>query len=320
MGWGGLGLLLLLLLPLLLRAQIQRIEGSELNKVCGQPVKEGRIFGGHKTTFKQWPWQASLQYKSYHWCGATLIHSSWVMTAAHCFQNQAHDPSVWRIQLGSRTIRPPKLSVGQLYFRRVSKIIVHPLYFGWPPKDIALAKLQMPIRFQKNILPICLPTSMKNFENVSLCWVTGWGRIKEYEYLRKPWHLQATELPLIDQETCDQYYHIGTNLPLFITRIYDDMLCAGFVQGQKDTCQGDSGGPLACMVNGIWHQAGIVSWGDGCGKPYRPSVFTNVSVHTDWILEIINSSTVSIIPSKLFLLFSLQLCQASLRPFPLWPA
>ncbi|XP_074135973.1 serine protease 27-like [Sminthopsis crassicaudata] len=317
MGWVSL---LLLLPPLLLRTQTHRAEWFELNKVCGQTVKEGRILGGQKTTFKQWPWQASLQYKSHHWCGATLIHSSWVMTAAHCFQNQAHDPSVWRVQLGSRTIRPHKLSVGQLYFRRVSKIIVHPLYFGWPPKDIALAKMEIPIRFQKNILPICLPTSMENFENGSLCWVTGWGRIKEYEYLRKPWQLQEMELPLIDQQTCDRYYHIGTNLSFFITRIYDDMLCAGFEQGQKNSCQGDSGGPLACMINGIWHQAGIVSWGDGCGQPYRPSVFTNVSMHTGWILKTINSSTVSLISSKFFLLFSLQLSQSSLSPFPLWPA
>ncbi|XP_068920981.1 testisin-like [Petaurus breviceps papuanus] len=294
MGW----LSLLLQLPLLLRVQGQ---------ICGQTQTQGRILGGKETTLIQWPWQASLKYKTHHWCGATLIDSSWVMTAAHCFQNQAHDLSVWNVQLGSRTIRPHKLSFSYLYSRRVSKIILHPFYFGWPPKDIALAKLKTPIQFKRNILPICLPTSMTEFENVTMCWVTGWGRIKENEYLRKPWYLQAVELPLIDQETCDLYYHIGTNLPPFISRIYDDMICAGFAEGKKDACQGDSGGPLACKVNGIWYQAGIVSWGDGCGRPYRPSVFTNVSVHIDWILNTINSSTFTLIPSKLLFLLTLQL-------------
>ncbi|XP_027715476.1 testisin-like [Vombatus ursinus] len=305
MGWVSL----LLLLPLLLRAGDRSLctISFPFIQVCGKTLTQGRILGGQETTLIQWPWQASLKYKTHHWCRVTLIHSSWVMTAAHCFQQNAHDPGAWKVQLGSRTIKPHKLSFSYLHSRRVTEIILHPFYFGGPPKDIALAKLQSPIRFKRSILPICLPTSTTQFENVTMCWVTGWGRIKEHEYPRKPWNLQAVELPLIDQKTCDLYYHIGTKLPPFISRIYDDMICAGFKEGKKDACHGDSGGPLACEVKGIWHQAGIVSWGDGCGRPYRPSVFTNVSVHTDWILRTIKSNTFSLMPSKLLFLLTLQL-------------
>uniref|UniRef100_A0A4X2JP73 Peptidase S1 domain-containing protein n=1 Tax=Vombatus ursinus TaxID=29139 RepID=A0A4X2JP73_VOMUR len=292
MGWVSL----LLLLPLLLRAGDRQRPGH-LDAQNGDGGAR-RILGGQETTLIQWPWQASLKYKTHHWCRVTLIHSSWVMTAAHCFQQNAHDPGAWKVQLGSRTIKPHKLSFSYLHSRRVTEIILHPFYFGGPPKDIALAKLQSPIRFKRSILPICLPTSTTQFENVTMCWVTGWGRIKEHE---------SVELPLIDQKTCDLYYHIGTKLPPFISRIYDDMICAGFKEGKKDACHGDSGGPLACEVKGIWHQAGIVSWGDGCGRPYRPSVFTNVSVHTDWILRTIKSNTFSLMPSKLLFLLTLQL-------------
>ncbi|XP_027713659.1 testisin-like, partial [Vombatus ursinus] len=213
----------------------------------------------------------------------------------------------WKIFLGSTTILPTQSHLFHPIRYSVKKIIIHPHFYGTPPKDIALVKLRSPVRFKKTIQPICIPPSKTVFENGTMCWVTGWGKTKEGRKWRKSWYLQAVELPLIDQKTCDLYYHIGTNISPSISRIYDDMICAGFAEGKKDACKGDSGGPLACEVKGIWHQAGIVSWGDGCGRPYRPSVFTNVSVHTDWILRTIKSNTFSLMPSKLLFLLTLQL-------------
>lgn len=47
--------------------------------------------------------------------------------------------------------------------------------------------------------------------------------------------------------------------------------------------QGDSGGPLSCPVGGLWYLAGIVSWGDACGAPNRPGVYTLTSAYASWI-------------------------------------
>ncbi|CAD7011823.1 unnamed protein product [Ceratitis capitata] len=69
----------------------------------------------------------------------------------------------------------------------------------------------------------------------------------------------------MSQETCRKSKY-GAN------RITDNMLCAGYAEGGKDSCQGDSGGPLHVSNNDTktYHLAGVVSWGEGCARPMHP--------------------------------------------------
>ena len=62
-------------------------------------------------------------------------------------------------------------------------------------------------------------------------------------------------------------------------------LCAGG-EINRDSCSGDGGSPLVCPIEGTenkFYQAGIVSWGIGCGLEDVPGVYTNVAIFIDWI-------------------------------------
>lgn len=55
---------------------------------CGSKTHT-RIVGGTTATPKSWPWQAMLMYQrdNGEWrqfCGGSLVHNEWVVTAAHC--------------------------------------------------------------------------------------------------------------------------------------------------------------------------------------------------------------------------------------------
>ncbi|XP_029612174.1 transmembrane protease serine 3-like [Salmo trutta] len=61
------------------------------------------------------------------------------------------------------------------------------------------------------------------------------------------------------------------------------MVCAGYLEGGKDSCQGDSGGPLACEDSSVWKLPGATSWGYGCTERNNPAVYTLIPHALTWI-------------------------------------
>ena len=95
-----------------------------------------------------------------------------------------------------------------------------------------------------------------------------------------PHTCRYVRVPTIKNSDCNNNY---SDYPL---NILDSMLCAGYPgEGGKDSCAGDSGGPLVCNENGNAVLAGVVSWGNGCGEPDYPGVYSRVTHVLDWIKE-----------------------------------
>ncbi|KAF6125331.1 hypothetical protein HJG60_009833 [Phyllostomus discolor] len=184
-------------------------------------------------------------------------------------------PSIWNLQA---------------YYNRykVDEIIFSPKYLGASAYDIAMLRLSSAVTYNKYIQPICVLASSIDFQNRSDCWVTGWGDIQEDQELPSPYILQEVQVGIINTTMCN---YLFSQSP-FRYNIWGDMVCAGDPQGGKDSCFGDSGGPLACERKGLWYQVGIVSWGVGCGRPNRPGVYTNVSLHFEWMRTLIARSSI----------------------------
>ncbi|XP_033929507.1 serine protease 33-like [Melopsittacus undulatus] len=131
------------------------------------------------------------------------------------------------------------------------------------------------------VLPVCLPPPGHPFPPPGTrCVTTGWGESGDGE---SPRRLQELEVPVLALSTCRRLYGIDMGQALPPRHIQEDMICAGYPEGRRDTCKGDSGGPLVCLSGGRWVLAGIVSWGEGCAVPNRPGVYTRVTSYALWI-------------------------------------
>ncbi|XP_073505008.1 serine protease 27-like isoform X2 [Phyllobates terribilis] len=272
------------LLYVLIVLHVATSNPADGSSVCGSPQVTGRIVGGSDAVEGEWPWQISLLHKVltsyYHICGGSLIAPQWVLTAAHCF-NDDSSTSNFLVRLGAYQLQVSELNTVDI---SVSSIIVYPSYSKITNTgDIALVRLSSLVNYTNYIQPVCLPSASVTFPCGMNCWVTGWGDTASGVSLTSPLTLQKVMMPLIDYKTCDNMYHIDSQTSSYFTIIYNSMICAGYSKGGKDSCQGDSGGPLVCKVNGVWYQSGVVSFGTGCALPNRPGVYTMVTSYQSWI-------------------------------------
>ncbi|XP_032401257.1 ST14 transmembrane serine protease matriptase a [Xiphophorus hellerii] len=255
-------------------------DGSdEENCACGkkQLRSSTRIVGGQDAALGEFPWQVSLHYHTYgHVCGASIISKIWLVTAAHCVQNEGNlrfgEPAKWEIYLGLHDQQKIDKFVVK---RKLKQIIPHPNYNpNTFDNDIALMELDTPIEYSDYIQPICLPTADYKIPAGQNVWITGWGATREGGTAAKT--LQKASVRIINHSECNK---------LMSFRLTSRMLCAGVLTGGVDACQGDSGGPLSSPEGECMFLAGVVSWGDGCARRNKPGIYSTVTEFLGWIKE-----------------------------------
>ncbi|VEN37285.1 unnamed protein product [Callosobruchus maculatus] len=227
-----------------------------------------RIVGGHEASINEYPYQASIQFFGRHACGGSILTDRFILTAAHCFEEDY--PSKVTVRVGSSR----RNSGGAVY--DVDKIYIHPNFSDVTYDcDVALTRLKKPLVFGPSVKNVALPSKGTIVADGLVAKASGWGQLFDEGPMSEM--LQAVELPVISKDNCEIFYGH--------TVVSDNMFCAGYSFGGKDTCLGDSGGPL--VVSGIL--VGITSWGGVCAAPRNPGVYTNVPAMTKYIQSIISA-------------------------------
>merc|ERR1712012_1345392 len=171
-------------------------------------------------------------------CGASLIDTGIVLTAAHCLAKFRNDVSKLIVRCGEwdtqHTTEPyPHQDVG------VESIEIHPEF---NPRnlanDFAVMFLKENVVLDFNIDTVCLPEPGQNFDG-STCFATGWGKDEFGADGRFQVVLKEIEIPTVDSNTCQAKLR-STRLGQRF-RLDPSFMCAGGVPG-KDTCKGDGGG------------------------------------------------------------------------------
>ncbi|GAB3275551.1 S1 family peptidase [Parasphingorhabdus pacifica] len=225
---------------------------------------QARVLGGAESSTAEAPWTVALIGETgAHFCGGTLVSATKVVTAAHCTVDprtgETRDPESLQAVAGRTDLRTNEGFVGD-----VERVWVHPEYTDFSQgEDLAVLTLAEPL--PQETLPLVEPGDAESYRAGTPGRVYGWGRTSEWSSSSP--QLRSVEVPVVADADCKATYPE-----------YDGaaMLCAGVPEGGRDACTGDSGGPL--VVNG--RLAGVVSYGNGCGRPNTPGVYTRVSTYS----------------------------------------
>lgn len=255
---------------------------GEREKVLAQMKADGftpipRIIGGGHADEGEYPWMVALvaadEPDNYQglFCGGTLIHPYWVLTAGHCVTGSR--PEDIEVLMGATNLSN---SEGTRRLE-VAEIVVAPKYNDITlDSDFALLRLKEPADPSFPVIAVADHASLVEPDVFST--VIGWGDSSngDGEY---PAELQEVQLPIVDLQLANDSEAYGGTLT-------GNMLAAGFADGGQDSCAGDSGGPLLVPSSSgslDWVQGGVVSFGLGCAEPGIYGIYTRIGNFRDYI-------------------------------------
>ncbi|XP_050672750.1 atrial natriuretic peptide-converting enzyme-like [Leptidea sinapis] len=242
--------------------------------VCGVPSARGaRSADGVEGLPRSaqpgdWPWHAVLLRSHVHACDAILVHASWLISTASCFQGQPK--AEWTARLGS--VRVQSTTPWQQE-RRIVGMVRSPVEGSM----LALIRLEEPLEMTDFVRPACLPGNGFKMDNKSTCNTLGWRRNRD--------QLQRVHLVATSMNTCENV-SIATGNGICAEPLYD-----------QDDCDEEeyAGSSMMCFdgVSKHWSLVGVSGWRIACTKIGlgRPRIYDDVTSHVDWILKTISNSS-----------------------------
>jgi len=256
------------------------------------------VIGGEIPTPFSLPWTLGLLQLGQIMCGATLVHPSWAITAAHCLIGANIVPSMFQVAVYRHNL--PRLVEHPCSELIVAKSIYkHPSYNGYDVEnDIGLIELSRPAscaqagnpNYDPRMLaaidglsaPTVLvpgPTADSSYLGVDAT-VSGWGSTAPGGQVY-PMLMRSASVPVVKPSKCSS----------LVGAIASTEVCAGPLEGGVDSCTGDSGGPLAVVAPHMATLVGVVSYGVSyaCAQPNKPGVYARVSAFTSWLPRLLPS-------------------------------
>eukprot|EP00095_Tigriopus_kingsejongensis_P006009 maker-scaffold245_size240363-snap-gene-1.27 protein:Tk06009 transcript:maker-scaffold245_size240363-snap-gene-1.27-mRNA-1 annotation:"ankyrin repeat protein" len=235
---------------------------------------------------KIFPWLVSVGKVTdngwVHFCGATIISSTHILTAAHCTVGTGE----LLLRFGDTDLGDSQ-DDGGMFTRNIYKTHVHPKYKKAKNEayyDVAIWEIKPGIQFNSFVRPICIPQSPSAD-------VDQQAGVSQFGAVKCPKVFYAN--------LCEKLYgkkNINTNTLNAIRNLIPDsfqsnIICAGAAfSGTYGSCEGDSGSPLFqfSQTELRFIQQGIVSGGVGsCGDPRFPSIYVRLEDPEIW--EFINN-------------------------------
>ncbi|ONI76380.1 serine protease [Actinosynnema sp. ALI-1.44] len=188
-----------------------------------------------------------------HFCGASVVHAKWAITARHCVVGKSPGSIQARVGSSNRT------TGGQVV--GVTSITTHPSY------DIAVIGLTT-----VNALypPIVIAASSGAVGTSTR--IMGWGQTcPSPGGCGAPIQLQQLNTSIVADGGC-----AGVNAA--------QEICTSNPGGVAGACYGDSGGPQVKTVGGAWQLVGATSRsGGGSTCAVAPSIYMDVPHFRPWI-------------------------------------
>lgn len=225
---------------------------------------------------RDWSWHVALLTANQSIMSGSLINSQWVLTRAHLVSN------IKSVVVGA---------MSDIELRQVSMVIKNE---NFNPRtrenDIALVKLDRPIKYAATIAPVCLPASNEqvNFDSQQVT-VTSFksdpNGVVNLDDLRKT---QQT-VSLISDGTCrNRHEHPG-----IISFDSNSQFCSikGRANARNDSLSVDYGAGAVRKQNSRWVEVGVLSdmWFFRKDQAFS-TIYTRVSKYLNWIKEKVQSN------------------------------